>query len=96
MMKYPHLFFFNGLCTTVLQEDFPACDLLIVMGTSLKVQPFASLIDDVPETTPRLLINREKSGGDQESSFLTMMFGGGMKFDSKDNYRCVRTKDTYK
>lgn len=28
-----------------VMEDFPQCDCLIVMGTSLKVQPFASLID---------------------------------------------------
>jgi NAD-dependent deacetylase sirtuin 2 len=32
------------------------------MGTSLAVQPFASLVDHVSETTPRLLINREKCG----------------------------------
>lgn len=25
--------------------DFPKCDLLIVMGSSLVVQPFASLVD---------------------------------------------------
>ena len=27
-----------------VQADLPACDLLIVMGTSLVVQPFASLV----------------------------------------------------
>ena len=43
-------------------EDFPRCDLLICMGTSLTVQPFASLIDRVPASTPRLLINREAVG----------------------------------
>eukprot|EP00041_Stephanoeca_diplocostata_P003807 m.38253 g.38253 ORF g.38253 m.38253 type:complete len:340 (+) comp14620_c0_seq3:163-1182(+) len=45
-------------------EDFPKCDLLIVMGTSLVVQPFASLIDMVPDTVPRLLVNREEAGND--------------------------------
>jgi len=40
-------------------EDFPKCDLLIVMGTSLKVQPFASLISHVAPEVPRLLINME-------------------------------------
>jgi NAD-dependent deacetylase sirtuin 2 len=44
------------------QEDFKQCDLLIVMGTSLKVQPFCSLIDHVSPRTPRLLINREVVG----------------------------------
>jgi NAD-dependent deacetylase sirtuin 2 len=40
-------------------SDFDKCDLLIVMGTSLVVQPFASLIDRVPKECPRLLLNRE-------------------------------------
>ncbi len=39
--------------------DFQECDLLIVMGTSLQVQPFASLVQKVPQSCPRLLINRE-------------------------------------
>lgn len=43
-------------------KDFKEADLLIVIGTSLQVQPFASLIDEVPETVPRLLINREMVG----------------------------------
>lgn len=38
------------------------CDLLITIGTSLKVQPFASLIDRVSEDCPRLLINLESVG----------------------------------
>ena len=42
--------------------DLPACDLLVVMGTSLVVQPFASMIDEVAKDCPRLLINREKAG----------------------------------
>ncbi|RUS24720.1 SIR2 family histone deacetylase [Jimgerdemannia flammicorona] len=43
-------------------RDFESADLLIVIGTSLKVQPFASLIDQVDMKTPRLLINREVAG----------------------------------
>ena len=40
-----------------LQEsDFKECDLLVVMGTSLKVQPFCSLVQRVRQTTPRLLV----------------------------------------
>ena len=38
------------------------CDLLLVMGTSLVVYPFAGLCDVVDEMTPRLLINRELAG----------------------------------
>lgn len=43
-------------------KDFSQCNLLIIMGTSLKVEPFASLVERVPENTPRLLINLEKTG----------------------------------
>ncbi|GMT13325.1 hypothetical protein PFISCL1PPCAC_4622, partial [Pristionchus fissidentatus] len=43
-------------------QDFPCCDLLIVMGTSLIVQPFAGLVDEVDSEIPRLLINREPAG----------------------------------
>ena len=45
-----------------VNEDFPKCDLLIVMGTSLTVQPFASLINRVSSKIPRLLINKENVG----------------------------------
>ncbi|TPX51576.1 hypothetical protein SeMB42_g01861 [Synchytrium endobioticum] len=44
------------------RTDFRQCDLLIVIGTSLQVQPFASLIDRVPDHVPRLLINLEQVG----------------------------------
>eukprot|EP01102_Stenamoeba_stenopodia_P018824 TRINITY_DN696_c0_g1_i1.p1 TRINITY_DN696_c0_g1~~TRINITY_DN696_c0_g1_i1.p1 ORF type:complete len:798 (+),score=192.75 TRINITY_DN696_c0_g1_i1:215-2608(+) len=44
------------------QEDFKHCDLLIVMGTSLQVYPFASLPNDVKKNTPRILINRDAVG----------------------------------
>lgn len=40
--------------------DFPKASLLIIMGSSLVVQPFASLIGRVKSHVPRLLINREK------------------------------------
>lgn len=43
-------------------QDFPKCDLLIVAGTSLKVQPFASIIDMVGPKCPRLLLNKESCG----------------------------------
>lgn len=56
-------------------EDFPKCDLLLVIGTSLQVQPFAGLIRDVWPTVPRLLINRERVGEDKD---------GGFQFDEPD------------
>jgi NAD-dependent deacetylase sirtuin 2 len=45
-----------------LERDFAEADLLIVMGTSLTVHPFASLIAEPATTVPRLLINREICG----------------------------------
>ncbi|KAJ8674253.1 hypothetical protein QAD02_005515 [Eretmocerus hayati] len=66
-----------------LAEDFPKAELLIIMGSSLVVQPFASLIDRVGSDCPRLLINKEKAGiADRISRFLGM--GGGMDFDSNN------------
>jgi len=44
-------------------KDFKKCDLLIVMGTSLMVHPFASLIDFVSRSCPRLLINMDNRSG---------------------------------
>jgi len=38
------------------------CDLLIVIGTSLLVHPFASLVNYVRPEVPRVLINREAVG----------------------------------
>ena len=43
----------------VLTDDFEQCDLLIVIGTSLKVEPFPSVVEDVPRDKPRVLINNE-------------------------------------
>ena len=45
-------------------RSLPAkADLAIIMGTSLTVQPFASLPSFVSEDTPRVLINLERVGG---------------------------------
>jgi NAD-dependent deacetylase sirtuin 2 len=42
------------------QQDFDKCDLLIILGTSLNVNPFANLACRVNALCPRLLINRDK------------------------------------
>lgn len=53
--QLPHSFFIN--------RSLPAqADLCIVMGTSLMVQPFASLPSFVGEGVPRVLINLEQAG----------------------------------
>jgi NAD-dependent deacetylase sirtuin 2 len=69
-------------------KDFPMCDMLIVLGTSLKVKPFCKLIDSVPTSVPRLLINREKVAmiADRRKQHG---LPGGFMFDEEDNYRDV-------
>eukprot|EP00742_Colponemidia_sp_Colp-10_P005001 GILJ01005342.1.p1 GENE.GILJ01005342.1~~GILJ01005342.1.p1 ORF type:complete len:353 (+),score=38.14 GILJ01005342.1:73-1131(+) len=64
-------------------QDFPVCDLLIVMGTSLSVSPFAGLISAVGPLCPRLLINREAVAVEES------MTGGHFRFQLPDNYRDV-------
>ncbi|XP_040295503.1 NAD-dependent protein deacetylase sirtuin-3, mitochondrial-like [Bufo bufo] len=43
-------------------KDFPQADLLIVMGTSLEIEPFANIVHAVRPNVPRLLINRDLVG----------------------------------
>ncbi|XP_022227081.1 NAD-dependent protein deacetylase Sirt2 [Drosophila obscura] len=45
-----------------LEKDFKKCDLLIIMGTSLEVQPFASMPQHAGPRCLRLLINRDAVG----------------------------------
>jgi len=61
------------------RADFPACDLLVVMGTSLVVQPFASLVGEPRPGTLRVLVNRERAG--ERSS----MGARGFNFESNAN-----------
>lgn len=48
--------------TELHESDLRNCDLLIVMGTSLVVHPFAGLVSLAAPRAPRLLINREPAG----------------------------------
>ena len=56
-----------------VKSDFPQCGVLLIFGTSLMVQPFASLVRFPPQGTPRMLINRERRGEEM-----------GLDFDSAD------------
>uniref|UniRef100_UPI00358ED4A8 NAD-dependent protein deacetylase sirtuin-2 isoform X1 n=1 Tax=Myxine glutinosa TaxID=7769 RepID=UPI00358ED4A8 len=71
-----------------IQKDCSDCDLLIIMGTSLVVQPFSSLTNRVSETTPRLLLNMERSG-QTDPIMAALGLGSGMDFDSENAYRDV-------
>jgi len=55
--------------------DFKKCDCLIVMGTSLQVHPFAGLVDRVRPDVPRLLINLEPAGVEDEDEALLELQG---------------------
>ncbi|KXT07940.1 hypothetical protein AC579_6061 [Pseudocercospora musae] len=62
----PEIVFFGEALPPAFFEArmLPAqADLAIVMGTSLTVQPFASLPGLTREETPRVLINKERVGG---------------------------------
>jgi NAD-dependent SIR2 family protein deacetylase len=59
------VFFGEGIPSTFLDNkanDLKNSDLVIVMGTSLVVYPFAGLVNEVKESIPRLLINRDPVG----------------------------------
>ncbi|XP_055837830.1 NAD-dependent histone deacetylase sirtuin-1 [Episyrphus balteatus] len=63
IMKPDIVFFGEGLPEefhTVMASDKDKCDLLIVMGSSLKVRPVALIPSSIPANVPQILINREQ------------------------------------
>ena len=75
-----------------VEKDFPECDGLIVMGTSLAVAPFSTLIRRVKKHVPRMLVNREAAGTDDDiPAFLALLMGtsGGFQFGKPGNTRDV-------
>jgi hypothetical protein len=69
-----------------MRVDFLKCDLLLVIGTSLSVQPFNTLVHRVPRDTPRVLVNLASAG---EASALPAALGidDGLQFRHERNYR---------
>uniref|UniRef100_A0A7N6B3T5 NAD-dependent protein deacetylase n=1 Tax=Anabas testudineus TaxID=64144 RepID=A0A7N6B3T5_ANATE len=68
---------------TSMKSDFPNCDLLIIMGTSLQVQPFASLVSRYCISCFLVLEHTA------DPLFGLLGIGGGMDFDSDKAYRDV-------
>ena len=70
-------------------SDLRQCDLLIILGTSLKVQPFASLVGHVREDVPRVLINREEVGTDEQPILKLLGFidDRALDFSEETRYR---------
>ncbi|XP_034049830.1 NAD-dependent protein deacetylase sirtuin-3, mitochondrial [Thalassophryne amazonica] len=64
VVKPDIVFFGEALPMHFMQylSDIPLADLLIIMGTSLEVEPFASIAGAVRSSVPRLLINRDLVG----------------------------------
>ena len=75
------------------QQDFPRCDMLVVIGTSLKVAPFCTLIDAVGKHVPRLLLNREAVSVVDEDEYMRSQTQGwptnGFIFHRLGGYRDV-------
>ncbi|KAI7941550.1 hypothetical protein MJO29_013624 [Puccinia striiformis f. sp. tritici] len=62
LMKPDIIFFGEGLPTEfdeAIESDRFECDLVIVIGTSLKVAPVSEIIKYVPDGVPQILINRD-------------------------------------
>nr|XP_034185859.1 NAD-dependent protein deacetylase Sirt2 isoform X3 [Osmia lignaria] len=82
----PDIVFFGELLPErfhyLADRDFAEADLLIIMGSSLVVHPFASLVDRVRPNCPRLLINKEKVGMQDRLSRL-LGLRQGLIFDSR-------------
>ena len=61
VMKPDIVFFGEGLPDhfhECISRDKEVCDLLIVIGSSLKVRPVALIPSSLPENVPQILINR--------------------------------------
>jgi len=71
-------------------EDLRACDLLIVLGTSLKVYPFAGLVNDVSSTTPRLLFNKDEVGPFKGCNVNPAANQAESKLEANNNSNTVR------
>ncbi|KAM7537965.1 hypothetical protein Aperf_G00000066581 [Anoplocephala perfoliata] len=66
VVKPDIVFFGEGLPSKFIRgvaTDFPKCDLLIIMGTSLQVLPFCGIVNCTGEGVPRLYINHEYTTG---------------------------------
>lgn len=77
LVKPDIVFFGEGLPARFfdcVKTDLRKADLLIVVGTSLQVHPFAGLIDAVPDSCPRVLLNLERV-----AELAAYSSGGGMR-----------------
>lgn len=78
-----------------IREDIVNCDLLISIGTSLKVAPVADIVDKIPHYVPQILINKDPIDHcnfdvsllgycDEVISFIADKLGDDWKLPHKD------------
>lgn len=102
LVKPDIVFFGEGLPSRFFEcvkTDLRKADLLIVVGTSLQVHPFAGLIDAVPDSCPRVLLNLERvaelaaysSGGGMRAS----MNETGFDFEGNTHGGQQKTRDVF-
>lgn len=70
-------------------SDLEEAELLIIMGTSLQVMPFAGIIGNVSPLCPRLLMNRELVGTPDQEGVLFFPTDAGLRVGMENNYRDV-------
>ena len=102
LIKPDIVFFHENLPKTFQYNariDLRSCDMLIIIGTSLKVNPFASLTGTAPEDVPRVLINKDKVAQYTEEE---MDMGGQIVKITPPNFRSLlrydhpsNTRDVY-
>jgi NAD-dependent SIR2 family protein deacetylase len=76
--------------------DVPRCKVLLVMGTSLSVEPFAELPEEVSSTCLRVLVNRESVGfmkhGRRKGYHISPPMDVGLIGDCDDQVRSLAEK----
>lgn len=66
----------------LIHADMGECDLLLVMGTSLLVNPVASIPEWVGRDVPRLLLNRELVGAFAREEMMDRRWGDEEEYKS--------------
>jgi len=95
LVKPDIVFFGEGLPKRffdLAQHDLPRATVCLVVGTSLAVQPFASLVNHVGEDCVRVLVNRDAVAlrDSRIPQCIAMQLGmGGFEFFNEQNYRDV-------
>lgn len=87
VMKPDITFFGEPLPTrfhNMIRQDLMECDLLISIGTSLKVSPVADIVERIPEHVPQVLINKDPI---DHCNFDVSILG---YCDDTANYLCKR------